>query len=446
VRLLCWGSYMLALGGPGVGAPVASDSGTAAESGKAALPPLSLPGLLECNYVDQVGTPFQLCEPSLGNTARGRAFSWAGDYESLDCIIDATKRGHSVDWHDLHDKHWRHTTITEGDKFCMLLSCCRNPGVCLESLTPGNIVLLLHSASPESAVMIARLVLLNDVHRQSSCALFPEALWALLLNDCTITSPQQIAEITDGVNAADLWSADMQLVADSEPKPPLVPRLLACLMWAQEHASDRRQIKSKLNATAREGLLQQALVLATLAGGGSLEQQGQLWSGAFAQLLVSPSEESEAGWALAPERGIVERALPVGSLRTWLGRCEAFEREWPAEVRSLWSVLHRKAPASVVNALWARHRVLLCETGARGRLSPCALLGVVHHEGGELDKELQRGILMSECSIPAKVTDDDLLRVAHAALRLIDPSELPGSSDPRLQRLVLQEASRRGAL
>jgi len=77
------------------------------------LPNINLMSLLEYEYVDQVGTPFQLREAtSTGNLMKGRAFSWAGDYESLDDIIDATKRGHSIDWHDLHLKHWKKTTIT----------------------------------------------------------------------------------------------------------------------------------------------------------------------------------------------------------------------------------------------------------------------------------------------------------------------------------------------
>jgi len=425
VRLLCWSAYMAGLKAKQAGGAAPLPSGA------------SLAAIVEYEYVDQVGTPFQLCEAASCNLSRGRAFSWAGDYESLDSIIDATKRGHSIDWNDLHERNWKRTTITEGDKVCVLLSACRNPGACLEALTPANIALLLRTSSPESAVTLARHVLKNRVHERSSEALCHRALWALMLNDCTVSSPSQLAEASDFVISAEIWSAQ-------EEATPMVPRLLAAMEWAQENAGDDRQTSSALSATSRDDLLRRTLVLATLRGGGSPEQQGQLWSGVFAQLLTTPTEASEAAWESPADHQVLDTALPVSCLRQWLSLKEAHERTWPVEVRNLWSLLHCKAPASVLNALWAKNRVLLCTPGSQ-KLVPLTLSGIVHHEGGELDKELQHSLLTCGCTMPPGITDDDLLRVADAALRFLEPKDVPVGSDQRVVELVAREAARRAS-
>ena len=37
-------------------------------------------------------------------TAAGPTFSWAGDPSSLRDLVDAVRRGHSVDWAEVHRK------------------------------------------------------------------------------------------------------------------------------------------------------------------------------------------------------------------------------------------------------------------------------------------------------------------------------------------------------
>jgi len=163
---------------------------------------------------------------------------------------------------------------------------------------------------------------------------------------------------------------------------------------------------------------------------------------------VAPTDESEARWGAPAEGQAVERALPVGPLRRWLSAREAFERDWPVGVRNLWAVLHGKAPAAVVNAVWRAQRVLLCDARTPGgpRLARLALPGIVRHGGGELDKDLQRAVILcGESALPAEITDDDLLRTTDAALRTIQLGDLPTGTDPRLMRLVEQEIARRDA-
>jgi len=442
-RQLCWCCYVLAFKKyanaqliPDVPFPGADDSVST---------PVNLGVFLEYEYVDQVGTPFQLREAAAGNLSRGRAFSWAGDYENLDDIIDAVKRGHSVDWHDLHERHWKKTTVTESEKMCVLLSTCRSPGACLQALTPGNLALLLRSSSPDNAVIIARHTLRNKVHEGSREAPYPQALWALILNDSMTTSPLQLGQGTDDLVVSDLspGSDDPPLIHGWTGQA-LVTNLLSCVLWAQEHAGDHRQINGKLDAGMREDLLQRTLALATVYGGGSSDQQGQLWSGVFAQLLVTPTEDSEAEWNRGPTEGRLfpPAALPIECLRGWLNFRESFERDWPVDVRNLWSVLRCKAPASAVNTLWTKNRALLCEPGT-GKISQLTIVGIFHNEGGEIDKELQRSILTGGLVIPPEVTDEDILRVTDTALRLIQRSEVPPGSDPRLIELVEAEIARR---
>jgi len=408
--------------------------------------PINLGVFLEYEYVDQVGTPFQLREPAVGNLSRGRAFSWAGDYESLDDIIDAVKRGHSIDWHDLHERQWKKTTVTESEKVCKLLSTCRNPAACLEALTPANLALLLRSSSPDNAIIIARHTLRGRVHEGSREAPYPQALWSLILNDPMTTSPLQLGSSTDDMSAVDLNpnGEDGNPTLGNWTGSPLAPNLLSCMLWTQEHAGDHRQINGKLDAALREDLLQRTLTLATVYGGASSEQQGQLWSGVFAQLLVTPTEESESEWNRGPAEGRLfpPAAQPIETLRVWLSYRESFERDWPVDVRNLWTVLRCKAPATAVNTLWTKNRTLLCDAGS-SKISALVIVGIFHNEGGEVDKDLQRSILTSGMAIPPEITDEDILRVTDTALRVIQRSELPAGSDPRLVELVEQEIARR---
>merc|ERR1712032_1298563 len=135
-------------------------------------------------------------------------------------------------------------------------------------------------------------------------------------------------------------------------------------------------------------------------------------------------------------------ALPIACLRGWLNSRETFERDWPLELRNLWNILRGKANATMVNSIWTRHRPLLNE-GRSTKLSSHVLVGIIQHEGGELDKELQRSILTCGCIIPPEITEDDILRVTDTTLRHIKSSDLPGNADPRVVKLVAQEMARR---
>lgn len=53
----------------------------------------------------QVNFPFELAEDALGHPFHtGPTFSWAGDPSSLRDLVDAVRRGHSVDWAEVHRK------------------------------------------------------------------------------------------------------------------------------------------------------------------------------------------------------------------------------------------------------------------------------------------------------------------------------------------------------
>lgn len=434
VRLLCWSTYILAA--------KAKEQTENVHNQLAKIPSdINLSCLCDHQYIDQVGTPFLLCQPP-HSTFSGYAFSWSGNYESIDDIIDATKRGHSIDWLDVHEKTWKTKMVTDSHKVCILLSSCRNPGPCLEAFTSANLALLMRSSSPDNSVLLARHVLSHWSHNPSYVSLCGQAMWVLILNDASITHGAELVKLTDDATLVQLcgpgaWCSEQERTVGHKT----APRLLAFLEWAQEHATDCRYINRSLGATDREQLLRQALVLATLCSGATLEQQSRLWSGIFAQLLELPTEESERKWRCRAREPVICEALPVSCLRSWLASCDAFEREWPHEVKSLWSVLHGRAPASIINFLWETYSQLLCEAST-GKLSQAVLLGVVHNDGGELDKDLQRSILLSSCTIAAEISDRDLLCVTATALRLIDKTDLPADSDPRIVRMVEGELAR----
>ncbi|CAE8619805.1 unnamed protein product [Polarella glacialis] len=404
-------------------------------------------------YVDQIGVPFLLREVGSGNPSRGRAFSWAGDYESIDDIIDALKRGHSVDWQDLHEKVWRKTTITEGEKVCLLLSNCRNPGACLEALKPENLALLLRTTVPSSAVMLAHATLHNDVHLNDEGAPYQEAFWIIVLNDPKVNSAATLAELTDRVPEERLARHPNSQAYFSGvgrgAQTSLLPKLLSCLQWARENSHDHRELSGGLDDKSRQELLRRTLVLATVCSGCDATLQGQLWCSGFAQLLVTPTAQTEAAWVAIGQgslRGkVIPSAMPVDCLRGWLGLQEAMERSWPQEIKHLWAILRCKAPAEpVINELWESNRPLLLDPGSGTKISTDVVRGMIHNEGGDLNKDIQKAILTSGCKVPVEITDDDVSRVTGTALRQIGGAELPVDMDPRMRGVVENAISQRG--
>ncbi|CAJ1367371.1 unnamed protein product [Effrenium voratum] len=121
-------------------------------------------------FVDQVSFPFELSEEALGSPSNsGPTFSWAGDPTSLRDLVDAVRRGHSVDWADVHRKVWSVEHIKDSELFAQLLSLSRTPSVILQQVLASNLCSLLrlsNTAAP-TAVQLARIILQHALGRPS---------------------------------------------------------------------------------------------------------------------------------------------------------------------------------------------------------------------------------------------------------------------------------------
>ena len=91
--------------------------------------------------------------------------------------------------------------------------------------------------------------------------------------------------------------------------------------------------------------------------------QASFWSGGFAQLLVTPTIESEEHWAHASATMPLVDTLPVQNLRGWLKMVEK-STQWPSEIQILSDLLKCNVHADVIAQLWRSHRHLLCEPGS----------------------------------------------------------------------------------
>lgn len=91
--------------------------------------------------------------------------------------------------------------------------------------------------------------------------------------------------------------------------------------------------------------------------------QASFWSGGFAQLLVTPTVESEEHWAHASATMPLVDTLPVQNLRGWLKMVEK-STQWPSEIQILSDLLKCNVHADVIAQLWRSHRHLLCEPGS----------------------------------------------------------------------------------
>lgn len=177
---------------------------------------------------------------------------------------------------------------------------------------------------------------------------------------------------------------------------------MSCFLKMQPQPEEERQVRHGLDPWAREQLLRETLVFATMSTNDlelqawvwaawrafinffycwTMEKthlfffpfptyfkmtilwQASFWSGGFAQLLLTPTIESEEHWAHASATMPLVDTLPVQSLRDWLKMVEK-STQWPSEIQILSDLLKCNIHADVIAQLWRSHRHLLCEPGS----------------------------------------------------------------------------------
>ncbi|CAJ1390507.1 unnamed protein product [Effrenium voratum] len=302
-------------------------------------------------FVDQVNFPFELSEEALGSPSNsGPTFSWAGDPTSLRDLVDAVRRGHSVDWADVHRKVWSVEHIKDSELFAQLLSLSRTPSVILQQVLASNLCSLLrlsNTAAP-TAVQLARIILQHAPVDSTSSSQVDRprclSLWTVILHDQQELGCVELLRLAGGPSA-----------------------LLEAVLWARNWATERR---STAPARTRERLLQQTLALLSCCSWKPLDTGEQLsvqelvmlWTGGFACLLRAARPAQERVWRTRQESGVMSAeflargelppALPQQRLQQVLRSVADLQGDWPLEVRLLWRVLHSRSSAQEVSKLW----------------------------------------------------------------------------------------------
>jgi len=401
-------------------------------------------------FVDQVNFPFELGEESAGSPCGlGPTFSWAGDPTSLRDLVDAVKRGHSVDWVDVHRKVWSVEHIKDSELFAQLLSSSRNPGMILQQVLPGNLcsLLRLSNTPAATAVQLALIILRHAPQTCNGSVDRPRclALWTTLLHDRTAKNADDILRLVGG------------------PAP-----LLETMIWARDWATDRR---ATVNPAARTRLLQQVLVLVCMQVQVAVTppQLAHLWTGSFGRLLRGPTLAQEEAWeekaagfgasGMSAEflaRDGLPAALPLEKLRQVIRQVADVQEDWAPEVQALWRTGHNRVTAKEVSSLWNAAPHLLQDLDApRAATAPGAeKCGAPVHDDfvrgvvaatGTLCRSLQRALLCNNCTVPEGVSPMTYVGACADALNEMRNAEqlnmicVRGDAGEAVHRIVCEE-------
>ncbi|CAD7925071.1 unnamed protein product [Amoebophrya sp. A120] len=463
VRMLAWCSYILEQTGHSNSA-------------------IDLSPILSCEYVDQVGYPFQLQDPGL-NHAHGRAFSWGGDFSNLDAITDAVKRGHSVDWRDVYQQQWSKNDVTDLEAYCRLLHADRRPSAILMNTRATNLRnLMCQAGNTADACTLARFILQYKVCQKETGEHdnpYALAVWILIRDDKEVNEAKDILALTDlrqstgsvdgspsgsrttGRNAVptpgkektnkeEAGAEDDQKDFEQSDHPysgtkkekgnqdlgVKHPNMLAALLWAQQYSYQQRVTYGD-SAAKREKLLRALLKLVSTDPKISDKSLGCLWSGSFACLLDVPKAEgtekkqttssSKNSGSLSGTSKQDDSEVSVQVFRRILLSRADKETDWSSDVRDMWDLLHYRIQSTVVNQMWesSRLRHLFLKDHTKGhQLDPTVTLGLMHVVGGRLSLALQKALLTTGSEIPPVITIDSFLRTTEDHLRVVEAKDV----------------------
>eukprot|EP00439_Symbiodinium_sp_Y106_P050425 s358_g6.t1 len=367
-------------------------------------------------FVDQVNFPFELGEDALGwPTNTGPTFSWAGDPSSLRDLVDAVRRGHSVDWADVHRKVWSVDHIKDSELFAQLLSLSRNPGMILQQVMPSNLcnLLRLSNTAAPTAVQLARIILQHaPADNVSSQVDRPRciSLWTLVLHDqkqdlnCVdmLHLAGGPAALLDALLWARDWATERRSTAPMQVRTRLLQQLLAMLSCCSWNLVQTQDTKASTQPTS---LPLQQLVLLWTGGFGCL-----LCAASVAQEMVWKTRQAEAGGAMSADylaHGEVPPALPQARLLQVLERVADVQADWPVEVRLLWRVLHCRSNAREVSRLWVRAPHMMQDLSSKADTArpvhELCIPGILAAPG-TFCRTLQRSLLCNNCQVPPGIS------------------------------------------
>ncbi|CAE7778813.1 PAT23 [Symbiodinium sp. CCMP2456] len=408
-------------------------------------------------FVDQVNFPFELGEDALGwPTNTGPTFSWAGDPSSLRDLVDAVRRGHSVDWADVHRKVWSVDHIKDSELFAQLLSLSRNPGMILQQVMPSNLcnLLRLSNTAAPTAVQLARIILQHaPADNVSSQVDRPRciSLWTLVLHDqkqdlnCVdmLHLAGGPAALLDALLWARDWATERRSTAPMQVRTRLLQQLLAmlsCCSWSLVQTQDT-------NASAQPTSLPlQQLVLLWTGGFGCL-----LCAASVAQEIVWKTRQLEAGGAMSADylaHGEVPPALPQARLLQVLERVADVQADWPVEVRLLWRVLHCRSNAREVNRLWVRAPHMMQDLSSKADsarpVHELCIPGILSAPG-TFCRALQRSLLCNNCQVPPGISATTFVAACADALNEMRNADqlslvqVEGAGKADIYRMVKEE-------
>ena len=389
-------------------------------------------------FVDQVNFPFELGEENAGSIlSHGPTFSWAGDPTSIRDLVDAVKRGHSVDWADVHRKVWSIEHIKDSDLFGQLLSSSRNPGMILQNVMPSNLcsLLRLSNTPAPTAVQLARIIL---KHAPIACVHTVDrprclALWTVLLHDRRPLEVLHLLRLAGGVTA-----------------------MFETLMWARDWATDRHATASP---SERAKLLQRLLVLVCVQDTLQVTQPqvALLWTGSFGRLLRGGTPAHYEAWSRKTAdssgsmsvdflaHGDLPHVLPLARLREVLLQVADVQEDWAPEVQALWRVNHGRSTAREVSSLWASAPHLLQDGPGKSAPVHQAFLPGIVTAPGTLCRSLQRALLCNKCQVPESINPTALVSCCADALNEMRNAgqlggvSLDGPGAEAVQRLIREE-------
>jgi len=376
------------------------------------LPPAA--GLFRNEFVDQVGFPLQLRTPGRDSVGSGRAFSWNGNYNNLQDIIDASKHGHTINWADAKEI-WKDSEVEDDAALVRLVSCVNNPKSCLESLTEKNLCELMDKGTPQNAFRLASEVVqsfwLSRGPHTEECNPFCTAVWTLIRyyggpNKCPPNSEkpevhQILKQTADDRQAGQHENQDttmlFEVVRDS-------------LEWAQRYCQNRKTVES--TPSIPDELLTQLLGFVSRhsqafpatnsdeEGDKSADQcarSAHLWSGIFGKLLIPKSHHGSPNDKMKQHTLIVQNV--VVSARS---ECPT----WRSEIKTMYHLANSIANEVAVNSLWKAHRRLLQVVSCDGNVSSDSpireefVVGMLSDHVTRLDPELQQHLLTMGCCLP----------------------------------------------
>jgi len=410
VRLIVWAAYAL---------NALKDPAEKEKAKKKDVVSVPLNSVLGSEFVDQVGVPFQLRDAG-GNGAHGFAFTWSGDYSSLDGLIDAVKHGHSIDWADVGEKEWSRNPITDVEALCRLLSSTRNPSKLLGHLSAANLASLLRSSTARVANDLARYIIKNRSHIGAAGQENPFylAIWTLLRHDPSITTAASLIRLVDGH-------------AKATPN-----ELFRGLQWAQQYAQDL--VQTTCEPRQRHMLLQRCLVAVTTR---MPADQGvsSLWSGPFARLLLPPTPTIESG-LLEPRR------LYNYTFYSVLLELSALSASWKPQVQVFWRLLQGCATAMDVNELWrSEQHLFFCGEEEETGMPAKVVEGVLRVTAGTLEVDLQKSLLTTNSTMPESISVTQLISMVPSALRTLPQHEIQVVATKAVRDIINEAMSSGGS-